>query len=49
MCRIARWAETGLVPPAKGVMVNAVELPAGFLTLSIEFITDVCTKAIPVI
>ncbi len=27
---MTRCAETGRVPPASGVIVNAVELPAGF-------------------
>jgi hypothetical protein len=35
-CVITRCAETGLVPPARGVMVSAMELPAGFRTVSIE-------------
>ncbi len=46
---ITRCAETGLVPPARGVIVSAVELPAGFRTVSIELITVVVTSAIPTI
>lgn len=30
---ITRCAETGRVSPASGVIVNAVELPAGFLII----------------
>lgn len=48
-CVITKCAETGLVPPASGVMVNAVEFPAGFRTVKTEFITVVVTKAIPTI
>jgi hypothetical protein len=46
---ITRCAETGLVPPANGVMFNAVELPAGLRTVSTESTFVVCTKAIPTI
>lgn len=46
---ITRCAETGLVPPARGVMVSAVDSPAGFRTVRIELMTDVCTRAIPTI
>jgi hypothetical protein len=42
-------ALTGRVPPANGVMVNADELPAGFLIVSIELTTEEVTKASPVI
>jgi len=35
---VTKCADTGLVSPASGVIVNAVEFPAGFLTLNIEFI-----------
>lgn len=49
ICVITRCADTGLVPPASGVMVNAVELPAGFRTVSTELITVVCTRAMPTI
>lgn len=46
---ITRCAETGLVPPARGVMVKAVELPVGFRTVSIELMTVVVTRVIPII
>ena len=46
---ITRWAETGLVPPASGIMVRAVEFPAGFLTVKMELILVVSTIAIPII
>ena len=46
---ITRCAETDSVPPARGVMVKAVELSAGLRTVSIEFMTEVCTMAIPTI
>jgi hypothetical protein len=46
---MTRCAETGLVPPASGVMVNAAALPAGLRTVSIELIADVSTNAIPTI
>ena len=38
---MTRCAETGRVPPASGVIVNAVELPAGFRTVRIEPVTVV--------
>ena len=44
-----RCAETGLVPPASGVIVSAVELPVGFLTVRIELTDVVVTIAIPMI
>ena len=37
-------ADTGRVPPASGVIVSAVELPTGFLTVRIELIDVVCTN-----
>ncbi len=46
---MTRCAETGRVPPASGVIVNAVELPAGFRTVRIELITVVVTIAMPTI
>ena len=46
---MTRCAETGRVPPARGVMVSAVELPAGFRTVRMELMTVVVTMAIPVI
>ena len=49
ICMITRCAETGLVPPARGVMVSAVELPAGFRTVSNELMTVVVTRASPTI
>ena len=42
-------AETGRVPPASGEIVRAIELPAGFLTVRIEFTEVVWTKAVAVI
>ena len=38
---IERVAETGLAPPATGVIVSAVEFPAGFITLNRAFAVDV--------
>lgn len=38
-----------LVPPARGVIVNAAALPAGFLTVKTELTDVVSTKAIPTI
>ena len=49
ICKIVRWAETGSVPPANGVIVKAVELSAGFLTVIIELIEVVVTIVIPTI
>lgn len=46
---ITRWAETGCVPPAKGVIISAVELSAGFLTVNIELIVDVSKRANPIV
>ena len=37
---ITRCADTGRVPPAKGVIVSAAALPAGLRTVKIE-LTDV--------
>lgn len=37
ICKMTRWAETGLVPPASGVMVNAAAFPAGFRTVRAGF------------
>lgn len=48
-CSITNDALFGLVPPAKGVMVSAVEFPAGFLTVSTEFMVDVLINASSVI
>ena len=44
---ITRWAETELVPPAKGVIVSAAAFPVGFLTVNIELIVVVSTRNIP--
>ena len=44
---MTRWAETGLIPPARGVIVRAAALPAGFLTVNTEFIVVVSTRNIP--
>gem|GEM_PF-5844918 len=46
---ITRCAETGLVPPASGVIVSAVEFPAGFRTVSMELMTVVVTRAVSTI
>ena len=40
ICVITRGADTGRVPPAKGVIVSAAALPAGLRTVKIE-LTDV--------
>jgi hypothetical protein len=42
-CVMVRCADTGLVPPARGVMVNAVAFPAGFRTVRMELMTVVVT------
>ena len=44
---MTRCAETGLVPPARGVIVRAAALPAGFLTVNTEFVRVVSTRNIP--
>ena len=49
ICIMTRCAETGRVPPASGVIVNAAELPAEFRTVKIEFITVVVIIAMPTI
>jgi hypothetical protein len=49
ICVITRCADTERVPPAIGVMVSAVELAAGFRTVSIELITVVVTRDTPTI
>ena len=46
---ITKCADTGLVPPASGVIVRAVEFPAGFLTVKIEFADEVEIILIPMI
>lgn len=47
ICVMTRCAETGRVPPASGVIVSAVELPAGFLTVRTELITVLIVIKIP--
>ena len=49
ICTITRCADTGRVPPARGVTVSAVALPAGVRTVRIEFTVVVDTTAIPTI
>ena len=44
---MTRCAETGLVPPARGVIVRAAALPAGFITVNTEFVRVVSTRNIP--
>jgi len=46
---MTRWAETGRVPLASDVIVSAAALPAGFLTVKMEFIDVVSTIDIPII
>ena len=46
---MTKWAETGLVPPATGVIVRALAVPLGFWTVNIEFAVVVVIKTIPVI
>ena len=46
---ITKCADTGLVPPASGVIVKAVEFLAGFLTVSIQFTDVVVIMLIPII
>ena len=46
---ITKCAETGRVPPARGVMVSAAAVPSGFRTVKTELITVVSTIAIPTI
>jgi len=46
---ITRCADTGRVPPARGVMVSAAAVPSGFLTVRTELMTVVSTIAIPTI
>jgi len=42
---MTKCADTGLVPPARGVIVNA----AGFLTVNIELTSVVVIMLIPII
>ena len=46
---ITRWADTGRVPPATGVMVSAAAVPSGLRTVRMELTEVVCTRAIPTI
>lgn len=46
---ITRWAETGFVPPVKGVIVDDVGLSAGFLTVKIESICVVVIMLVPIL
>ena len=46
---IVRWAETGRVPPDKGVIVTAAAFPAGLRTVRTEFTDVVSTSAVPTI
>jgi len=48
-CVITRCAETGCVLPANGVIVSAVELSDGFLTVKTELIVVVVKIANPII
>ena len=43
------FADTGRVPPANDVIVSAVALPEGFLTVKIELIVVVVTIVISMI
>ena len=49
ICVIMRCADTGRVPPARGVMVSAAAFPAGLRTVRTELTTAVVTIAIPTI
>ncbi len=49
ICRMTKCAETGRVPPAKGVMVSAAGLLAGFRTVRMELMVVVSTIAMPAI
>jgi hypothetical protein len=46
---MVKCAETGLVPPASGVIVSAEALPEGFLTVNIEFSAVVVIIENPII
>ena len=46
---ITRCADTGRVPPARGVTVSAAAFPAGLRTVKIEFVVVVDIIAIPTI
>ena len=49
ICVITRCADTGRVPPARGVMVRAAAFPAGLRTVRTELTAVVVTIAIPTI
>ena len=49
ICVITRCADTGRVPPASGVMVNAAAFPAGLRTVKTELTAVVVITAIPTI
>lgn len=49
ICVITRCADTGRVPPARGVMVSAAALPSGLRTVRTELVDVVVTTAIPTI
>lgn len=46
---MTRCADTGSAPPARGVMVRAVDSLTGFRTVSMELITVVWIRLIPTI
>lgn len=46
---MTRCADTGSVPPAKGVIVRAAALLAGLRTVKMELAVVVVTSAIPII
>ena len=46
---MSRWADTGLLPPAIGVIDNALASPKGFRILRIVLGTIVCMKKRPTI
>ena len=46
---ITRCADTGRVPPERGVMVSAVAFPVGLRTVRIELTSVVVTIAMPTI
>ena len=49
ICVITKCADTGRVPPARGVMVSAAAFPVGLRTVKTEFTAEVVTTAIPTI
>ena len=48
ICVITRWADTGRVPPARGVMVSAAALPAGLRTVSTELTAVLTVVAVAI-